>query len=262
MKDLKARIISNKNIGTTYYKMELEASYIAKHAKPGQFVMVRIKDSSEPLLRRPLGVHRVKKDGKGFEMLYEVVGKGTEMLSARMTGEALDILGPIGNGFTLPKKGQVAVLVAGGVGVAPLISLAEGLKNTDIKTVVLLGAKTKKLILCEKDFKGLGAEVHIATDDGSKGYKGFVHQLFRKVLEKKIDSQNIIVYACGPDPMMRSTADICIEKEIPCEVLLEEKMACGIGACLGCAVEVKKKGYKLVCKDGPVFDASEIIWGK
>lgn len=247
--------------------MTLEAPEIASSAIPGQFMQVRCSDGADPLLRRPLGVHRVK--DKRIEILYEVVGKGTGILSRRKSGESLDVLGPLGSGFSLPQVAddgrRTAILIAGGIGVAPLVFLAEELARKKIKIMVLIGAKTKEMILCEKDFRETGAEVHIATDDGSLGCKGFVSELLKRQLSI-IKGRLSAAYACGPNPMFKCIAGMCEKHKIKCEVLLEERMACGIGACLGCAVKVKKPGskqgfiYKLACKDGPVFNASEIVW--
>jgi len=282
MKDIKAKILFNGEVSPGYFKMALGCPRIARSAKPGQFVQIKCTDTLDPLLRRPLSVHRLKAQGsrlEGIEVLYEVVGKGTEILSKRKKGEFINILGPLGNGFALPpftlNPSPLTLLVAGGIGVAPLVFLAEKLVKQKIKTIVLIGAKTKDLILCEKDFKKIEAEVHTSTDDGTKGYNGFVSKLFEKVLRttnheprlsaavrRRWTKAEITIYACGPHPMLRSIAEISKKRKIECQVLLEEKMACGIGACLGCAVKVTGKGlgYKLACKDGPVFDAGEIVW--
>ena len=266
MKDIKANILSNKEIVPGYFKMALDAPYIAKTAKPGQFVQVRCSDGFDPLLRRPLSIHRLKAQGsrlKGIEILYEVVGKGTALLSKKKTGDFIDVLGPLGNGFILPLSAKRyplnAILIAGGIGVAPLVFLAEELAKKKIDTVVFIGARTKKFILCAKDFKKLGTGLQIATDDGSRGYKGLVTELFKKTLYA-IRYTPCAVYACGPRPMLECIAGMCIKENVECEVSLEEKMACGMGACLGCAVKVAGNEYKLACKDGPVFSANKIIW--
>jgi len=259
MKDIKAKIYSNNKVGPAYYKMHLDASYIARIVKPGQFVEIRCSDSSEPLLRRPFSIHKVK---RGIEILYEVVGRGTEVLSKKKDGEFVDVLGPLGNGFILPGTSNLeprAIIIAGGIGAAPLVYLAEELKKNKIKTIVLIGAKTKSLILCEKDFKKAAPEVYVSTDDGTYGCKGFVSKLFHKILKTTESKFETIVYVCGPHGMLRCIADICLERNFECQVSLEEKMACGIGACLGCVVKTKS-GSKLACKDGPVFNASELIW--
>ena len=268
MRDIKAKVLSNENIGSGYFKMSLEAPSIAKSAKPGQFMQVRCSDTLEPFLRRPFSVHRLKAKGsrfKGIEILYEVIGKGTEILSKKRAEEFLDVLGPLGNGFILPKASSLqpsAILIAGGIGVAPLVFLAEVLAKKKIKATVLIGAKTKKMLLCEKDFKKLGAEIRVATDDGSKGFKGVVSKLFEKILRNTKYEIRDAVYSCGPQPMLKSIATVCAKHKIKCYASLEEEMACGIGACLGCAVRVKGKGivYKFACKDGPIFDTKDIIW--
>lgn len=271
MKDIRAKILSNEKVGPDYFKMALEAPYIAKNARPGQIVMVRCSSGSDPLLRRPFGVHRVRSKNQ-FEMLYEVVGKGTTLLSNKQKGDFIDILGPLGNGFTMPLSAKryplSAILIAGGIGVAPLVFLAEKLaevksQKAKVKIIVLIGAKTKKLILCEKDFQKIGAEVHTATDDGTGVCKGPVSQLFEKILRVTGHGSRVTTYACGPQPMIQCIAEIARKNKIPCQATLEEKMSCGIGVCLGCAVKVKaKKGftYKLACKDGPIFNTSRLIW--
>ncbi|MGA2775310.1 MAG: dihydroorotate dehydrogenase electron transfer subunit [Candidatus Omnitrophota bacterium] len=245
------KIIANNKISARYFKLTLNSAKITAHAQPGQFVEIRVADSDEPLLRRPLGIHRVK--GDAFEILCEIVGRATAILSQRRNGEYLDIIGPLGNGFRL--NGQT-IIVAGGMGVAPLVFLAERLAVS--KPLVLLGAKTKKSILCEKEFKKIGCDVKIATDDGSLGFKGKVTDLLRKLVST-VNCQLSTIYACGPRPMLKAIARISKKYKIPAQVSLEEHMACGIGVCLGCVVNTKK-GMQRVCKEGPVFEAKEIIW--
>jgi len=252
MKDIRAKILSNEKIRAKYFKMLLESSYIAREAMPGQFVEIKCSDTLDPLLRRPLGIHRV--GTKTIELLYEVVGKGTDILSKKKKGDFLDVLGPLGNGFKILSGSSI--LIAGGIGVAPMVFLAEALPDKKIKPTILIGAKTKKEILCDKNFGKISPDVYIATDDGSRGKRGLVSELFEKLLE---NSRPNIVYACGPYAMLKTIAGICKKKKINCQVSMEEKMACGIGVCLGCGVKVKD-GYKLVCKDGPIFDAREIVW--
>ena len=277
MKDIRAKILSNKKISYAYYKMVLDAPYIARIAKPGQFVQIKCSDYSEPLLRRPFSIHRANGN---IEILYETVGRGTEILSNKKEGDKIDILGPLGNGFILPQttsddrrksraksRGEQratkaeprAIIIAGGVGVAPLVCLAEELAKKHIKTIVLIGAKTKGLILCEKDFKKAAHEVYVSTDDGTYGSQGFVSKLFHKILKTTESRFETVVYVCGPQGMLRCIAEICQERNFECQVSLEEKMACGVGACLGCVIKTKT-GNKLACKDGPVFDSSELLW--
>ncbi|MBI5144915.1 MAG: dihydroorotate dehydrogenase electron transfer subunit [Candidatus Omnitrophica bacterium] len=245
--------------------MKMLSARIASRALPGQFLEVKVGDSNEPLLRRPFSIYRL--DGAKVEILYEVLGKGTEILSQRKTGEYLDVIGPLGNGFNLIPNTYdlIPILVAGGMGVAPLLFLAEKLVETkhqtpNTKYLTLIGAKTKKQILCAEEFKKLGCVVKIATDDGSEGFKGKVTDLLRIVLRTTHSAQRKTLYACGPRPMLKEISRLSTKYNIPAQISLEEHMACGIGACLGCVVKTQQ-GYKRVCKEGPVFNADEIIWG-
>ncbi|MDP2938151.1 MAG: dihydroorotate dehydrogenase electron transfer subunit [Candidatus Omnitrophota bacterium] len=264
MLQVRVKILYNKKIKGNYFYLVLRAPKIAKESLPGQFLNIKVNDTYEPLLRRPVSIHIVK--GANIELLYEVVGKATEILSRRKTGEYLDVIGPLGNGFNYPLSAiryPLSVLVAGGMGIAPLIFLAEKLlkprvSRHKLEVVVLIGAKTKDQILCEKELKNLGCEVKIATDDGSKGFKGYASELLKEVLST-IDYRLSTIYACGPKPMLKEIAKISKKHTIPAQLSLEEHMACGIGACLGCVVNTKE-GFKRVCKEGPVFDGDGIIW--
>jgi dihydroorotate dehydrogenase electron transfer subunit len=276
----KAKIVYSKRIKGSYFKSILSSPRIALGALPGQFVNIKLNNCYEVLLRRPFSIHRV--NGPNIEVLYEVLGKGTQILAQKKPAEYLDIIGPLGKGFNLEPctLDHVPILVAGGMGVAPLIFLADKLAQgtrhkTQTKRLVLIGAKTKKQILCEKEFKKLGCDVKIATDDGSRGFKGKVSDLLRKVLVTGHRAQGTgvkikrlapcalyhepILYACGPRPMLKEIANISKKYNIPAQISLEEHMACGMGACLGCAVNTEN-GYQRVCKEGPVFAADEIVW--
>ena len=261
MKRIKAEVLSNKEVAPYRFKIRLEAPSVCRQARPGQFVMVKCSKGMTPFLRRPLSFHRIGKNA--FELLYQIIGKGTEALSLRKKGEAVDIIGPLGNGFSAhrtPHTAHRAMLIAGGIGVAPLVALAEKLAHSveRIRYSVFIGAQTKSYILCEKEFKKLGAEVHIATEDGSRGHKGLITELLRKELSAKRYPLNAI-YACGPRRMLKEIARIAGSIGTHCEISLEERMACGTGACLGCAVKTVV-GYKMACKDGPIFNAGDIIW--
>ena len=258
MFQIKTQLIDNKIIRDKYLRLAIQTAKVAKHAKPGQFVEIKVSDGFKPLLRRPISIHRVK--GSRIEILYEVVGKGTELLSQKKAGEYLDIIGPLGNGFDYQShvtSRTSQVLVAGGIGVAPLLFLAEKLRSKN--TVVLIGAKTKDQILCKNDFKKLGCDVRISTDDGSEGFRGKVTDLLKGLLRTKSQEPRAAIYACGPELMLKEIRQISKSYDIPAQVSLEAHMACGFGACLGCAVDTQA-GYKLVCKDGPVFNAEEILW--
>jgi len=260
---LKAKILAQVKIKDNYWHCEFSAPQIAKKALPGQFINIRVSDKCEPLLRRPISIHRI--NGGRVNIFYEVVGIATEILAQKKTGESLDIIGPLGNGFKYEGVKE-QIIVAGGMGVAPLIFLAEKLAKRKVqstkagKTKVLIGAKTKSQILCEKEFKKLDCDVKIATDDGSQGFKGRVTDLLKNLLPITNYQLPITVYACGPRPMLKEVSCISKKHNIPAQISLEEHMACGIGACFGCSVNTTE-GFKRVCKEGPVFGADEIVWG-
>ena len=267
MQQLQAKISKNEKIGSGFFRMRIASSYLAEKSGPGQFVEVRCSAQTDPLLRRPLGLHRVVNGG--IELLYEVVGKGTELLSHMKSGALLDVIGPLGTGFDIPDRRGASILVAGGNGVAPLLALAEKLAcsveriaySEKQKIHVFIGAKTKGHILCAEDFKKIGCDVNISTENGSKGHKGFITDLLSDFLNAKCYMLYANLYACGPTGMLKAVAEIARDRRIPCQVSLEERMACGLGVCLGCPVKVKTApGYKMVCKDGPVFDAEDIAW--
>lgn len=243
MQQFKAKVLSNRKIAPEHHILSFWAPNVARKTKPGQFFSVKVDNSYDPLLRRPFGAHKITRNT--VEILYKVVGKATRILSSKKKGDALDVIGPLGNGFEVSNAN--AILVAGGHGVAPLYALAAQMT----KPLVLIGARAKAHLVCEKDFKKLGARVRVATDDGSKGHKGSVADLLTK--------SKATIYACGPKPMLKAVAKLAERYNMPCQVSLEEYIACGIGTCLGCAINTKS-GYKLVCKDGPVFDAKDVIW--
>jgi dihydroorotate dehydrogenase electron transfer subunit len=263
MFQVKAEILSNTQIAPRCFHMSLKAPSIAKQAVPGQFIQVRCNgDNFIPLLRRPFSIHRVSHSStaKVVEILYKVVGKGTEFLSKKEPGTELDIIGPLGNGFSLVVGRDNIILIGGGIGIAPLLFLAERLiaAQSKRKVLVLLGAKNKRQILCAEDFKKLGAEVRIATEDGSEGFEGTVIALLGGLVSS-LKSRVASIYASGPKPMLKEIAHISQEKGITCELSWEEIIGCGFGACLGCTVATRE-GYKLVCKDGPVFNRTQLLW--
>lgn len=261
MQSVESKILYNEKLVDGYFRLGLE--WKTPEVKAGHFVMLRVSDGMDPLLRRPFGVYRIigakgkSSKGTGIELLYRVVGRGTTILSAKRLGETLGILGPLGNGFPMPRKGQRAVLVTGGMGIVPLYMLAE--KLTD--ATLLFGARSKKETALLKDFKGLGLKVKTATEDGSVGVKGYVTALLQKELQK-----DALVYACGPLAMLKAVSRMCQDAGVKCLVSLERSMACGIGVCLGCAVRtinheaMENRNYKMVCSDGPVFDCEDIDW--
>jgi len=255
----KVKVIANQKVGRNYFLLRLSSKEIASLAAPGQFVQIKVVPGNEIFLRRPLGVHRVSKNT--FDCLYETVGKGTKLLSRRKTGDYLDVIGPLGNGFRYARRydrhDARRILVAGGMGVAPLLFLAQ--KFPGDKPTVLIGARRKSQIICEREFKRFGCSVKVATDDGSKGSRGRVTDLLKKILHTTQDVGRTTIYACGPRPMLKEISRLSTRYNIPAEISLEEHLACGIGACFGCAVETRD-GFRRICRDGPVFSADRIIW--
>lgn len=252
----KCPVLANEKVAPGHYVIRLGSPRIAKNAKPGQFVQISCGPGTDPLLPRPFSFLTTTK--KDISILYHVVGAGTRLLAQAKKGDALWVLGPLGTGFSAA-KGKTALLVGGGVGIPPLYHFAQTL---DAKTVhVFLGARDKSLLLCEKDFKKLGVNLHLSTDDGSKGAKGFVTGPFEAFLKK--NAAGAAVYTCGPTPMMKAVAKISAKYKVPCQVSVEVPMACGFGVCLGCAVEVEdagKKRFALACVEGPVFKGDSLVW--
>lgn len=246
------KIISNEQVTKKFWHLKLDAGKFVDQIKPGQFVHVRISDQLKPFFRRPFSVLRSE---QYLEILCDVVGLGTSILSNKKPGECLDILGPLGNSFTLPKKSIKNIyMIAGGVGVAPFLALTDKLKGKEFNLVLLYGGRTEEQIISTNDFVLNGCNVFISTDDGSLGVKGRVSELFEKI---NIDTKTTFIYTCGPKPMMASVKKFVAQNDLQAEASLEEVMACGIGACLGCATKTKD-GYKTVCCDGPVFDIKNL----
>ncbi len=245
-----ARIISNRNITANIYDMVLECPQIALQAKAGQFVEV-YTGSREYLLARPISICEITDNG--LRLVFQVVGKGTEIFSGFKSGDWVKLLGPCGNGYKL-KKDKSALLVGGGIGVPPLL---EAVKQLGGGTVVL-ASRSAELSILKEDFERAGAAVYIATDDGSEGFKGNAVQLLR---EKNLTAD--VIYSCGPRIMLKFLTEYAVEKGVECQVSMEERMACGIGACVGCVVKIKSGSdweHKKVCKDGPVFEGREVVW--
>ncbi len=254
----KFKILANRRVGAGYFKMTICAPGIVQQARPGQFVHLRCQDSTRPLLRRPVSFHRL--NGDNFEILYKLVGSGTNLLAKKKKGGTIDVLGPLGNGFSILDS-RFSILVGGGMGIAPLLFLAEQtrIEYPASRIQVLIGAKTKAAILCAEDFKELGVQLRLATDDGSRGHKGPVMDLLKKLLRITNDESRTTIYACGPKLMLKEVGRISQSLGISAWASFEENMACGVGACLGCAIRTRR-GYKRACKDGPVFNLQEISW--
>ena len=222
---------------------------MAEQAKAGQFL--HILCGGDAYLRRPISICDVT-EGKYLRFIFEVRGEGTKSLAEKKVGEGIDILGPLGNGFSLHQEdAEDALLIGGGIGIFPLLNLAKELGN---KPNVILGFRNKDAVMMEEEFSAASSKLMIATDDGSYGFHGLVTDLLKQQMETGRVSR---IYTCGPIPMMRAIAEIAKEHNIPVQVSLEERMGCGVGACVTCTCMVNG-GRKRVCKDGPVFDGAEV----
>lgn len=253
---LMAEIIKNRQFSDGIYEMVISAPEIAKEAKAGQFLNL-YTDRGELLLPRPLSICEIGKTSGNIRILYQTVGAGTDCFSHMQSGEHIKVMGPLGNGFDLSENiCGVHVVIGGGIGAPPLLELVKGLQG---KVIVYLGFRSKSILV--KEFEALGAEVHVTTDDGREGYHGNVMQLI-EILQPHTDA----IYGCGPKIMLNAVAEWAAKRKIDAQLSMEERMACGIGACVGCAVKIKKNDgdweYKKVCKDGPVFFGSEVVWNE
>lgn len=246
-----AVVIRQEEIATDIYSLWLRTEQIAANARPGQFVSLYCNDGSK-LLPRPISICEIDKEQNALRLVYRVAGKGTEEFAKYKTGVKLKVVGPLGNGFTL--KDKKAFLIGGGIGIPPMLELA---KNLDCEKQIVVGYRNNELFLIN-DFEKNG-EVYVATEDGSVGTKGNVLDAIR---ENGLDAD--IIYACGPTPMLRALKEYAAANNIECWISMEERMACGIGACLACVCKSKEKdahsnvNNKRVCKEGPVFLAEEV----
>lgn len=248
------RVISQEKIATGIYSMWVESKNMANEAKPGQFLSIYCNDGSR-ILPRPISICEVDKEKGALRIVYRVVGKGTNEFSAFNAGDVTQVVGPLGNGFML--KEQTALLIAGGIGIPPMVETAKALNTMGVKVYIAAGYRNNEIFLREELEKY--GELFIATEDGSVGTKGNVIDCIK---ENNIKAD--IIYSCGPTPMLRVIKSYAIENNIVCEISLEEKMACGIGACLACVCKSKEVDdhshvhNKRICADGPVFYAEEV----
>lgn len=254
-------ITAHAPAGRGYYRLLLRAPAAAREARPGQFVMLRVSGSMDPLLARPFGISGVLSKNT-IELVYRIAGRGTRMLSHEQKGVALEMLGPLGNGFPLPDKGSLPVFVAGGSGFPPLHFLAV---RAGARARLFIGARDRECLPPSSILKSFRSHVlryQVATEDGSLGKKGMISDILREHLSGVADRVGkVVIYACGPRPMLAEVGRMAMERSIRCYVSMEERMACGLGACMGCSVAVRAGGYKRVCREGPVFEAGEIEWG-
>jgi dihydroorotate dehydrogenase electron transfer subunit len=251
---MRATIRENRELTPGYFRLTLSDVSPVTAGKPGQFVMVRGDWKTDPLLPRPLSIYRFNKETDEIEIVFRVVGKGTKRLSETAPGRQVNLVGPLGRPFPTADRKKRMILVGGGIGVAPLMALAEAARGDD--TLLIVGGKTKDDVLfVDRDVRRIPIDTVCATEDGSTGERGTAVS----ALSSRVTGDDV-VYACGPVGMLKEVARLSGEVGFTAWVSLEERMACGIGACLGCAVKGTSGHYLHVCKDGPVFDAKDIAW--
>lgn len=282
------KVMQNKQVIPGYCRMDLDAPAIAEQAKPGQFLHVRCGATYDPLLRRPISIHAVDRQTGMVSLLYRVAGRGTTLLAEHRAGDIISIIGPLGRGFTIPEGDKRVFVVSGGIGIAPLYFLLQELAGLGIKAALFQGFAAAKQILLVNEVRELGHSVELATDDGTNSYHGSVTELFEdylkngdfvtlskgqlehispdpvseRVLINEANSASC-VFACGPHGMLRKVSELAARWQIPCEVSLEERMGCGVGACLSCACKINNGeaiAYRRVCMEGPVFSSGEVVW--
>jgi dihydroorotate dehydrogenase electron transfer subunit len=256
----RARILENTLLSSDTAHLVLDADWL-QQARPGQFIMLRVHTDTDPLLRRPISISAA--GPRGIEILFKIRGSGTERMAAWPIGHTVDIIGPLGNGFMPPGPAQQICLVAGGIGVAPLIGLARWLilNRPDCAVHMLIGAGSCADSDAFEPFAPEGCALHISTDDGSRGRQGTVIDMLTADFSLGPDT---VLYGCGPMPMLKALAGVARSSGTKCQISLEAHMACGIGACLGCTVSAHTSNGPAqlrVCAEGPVFDAGIIFPG-
>ncbi len=271
-----AKILEMTCVATDTHKVRLGSAEIARRVVPGQFVMLRLAGQTDPLIGRPLAVYDVVRDAHGqpfaFEVMFVVKGKMTSRLSQAMCDQALDVWGPLGNGF-LPRQTEHLIMVAGGIGQTPFLSLGKEYLHVEqygdpprsvplgARVTLCYGARSADLMAGVDDFEKAGIDVRLCTEDGSRGKTGFVTELLKELLD---ENQPACIVTCGPEPMLKAVSEVAAQYAVSCQVSLETPMACGIGICFSCVAKVNDDDgtwdYKRTCVEGPVFDAKKICW--
>jgi dihydroorotate dehydrogenase electron transfer subunit len=259
-KDSRAQITRKESWGG-YFLLSLESPVIAQNAQPGQFLMVRASVDTHPLLRRPFSIFSA--EGKSVEIFFQKVGLGTRLLSEKQEGDTIDIIGPLGKGFTVKKeiKGKHSALIGGGRGIAPLYFLSQKLNTHGGTSRVFYGGKSVEDLPVRERFEKSGTTLSCATEDGSFGTRGQITEVFEAELNTGFTVSRI--YACGPELMLKKIAEMAAALNIPAELSLESVMGCGFGACWGCVKRIRKgqePGWHKICEEGPVLKAEDIIW--
>ncbi|WP_010252084.1 dihydroorotate dehydrogenase electron transfer subunit [Acetivibrio cellulolyticus] len=247
-----------EQVAKSIYRMTIKSDYVSGYARPGQFVNVKCSEGINALLRRPISICNVDRDRGTFDIVFQIKGIGTEYLSQKLVGSEVDLIAPLGTPFDIDGKNKRIAVVGGGIGIFPLLYLLREIKGADKRAYI--GFRNKDYAVLLDEFESNCDFLNISTDDGSMGYKGLV----TKLLEDDLEAGGFdMIYTCGPMPMIKRVVEIAHKNNIKCQVSMEQRMGCGIGACLVCACKTKKEDgweYSHVCKDGPVFWSDEVIF--
>lgn len=255
-----AYVVKRKDLKNDYYFLSFKEYPLTKKCKPGHFIHMEIP-STDIFFRRPMSIAGVRTDRDEIEVIFKVVGKGTNLMKQLQKGDRVNILGPLGLPFTLPKKNETAILVAGGVGFPPLLYLAEEMVNKGYdpkKIEFFYGGRSKPDILEATRIKKLGVNFHPVTEDGTLGEKGLITKPVERYLVEN-GSKKLRIFSCGPEGMLKAVDELGLKYNIPGQLSLEAPMPCGIGICLGCVVPLRAGGHARVCKEGPVFEIGEVL---
>jgi len=253
-----AKIIINQKVAEDTYYLQIETEAAFGPVRPGQFCHIKVPGRNELLLRRPISINTCDRKKGTLSFIVQAKGAGTKELCSLLPGTSLDVLGPLGRGFTMPEGAKRAALVGGGIGAAPLRYIMERWNHVSYDSFI--GFRNASLVYQHQEFAGLSENLYLLTDDGSAGAKGFATECLReKLIKEKYD----IIFSCGPMPMLKSLQRVLDGSGIPCEVSLEQRMGCGIGACKVCVCQIMLEGqsdYRKVCTDGPVFELSKVVF--
>ena len=254
MRQIQSEILQNKSLGDEFF--ELTMRWDPSHQPlPGQFLTIRVSDLPFPLLRRPFAFSRSDAGGQSISIIVKIRGSATDILSRKKRGETLDVIGPLGNSFKDPDPDRLPILIAGGIGLGPMLFYGSRLRQKGIVGTFIFGSRTTASIPGCEEFDSL--ETVLCTDDGSTGFHGTTADY----LESLLGTGSFELYCCGPLPMLRAISLLAHSKEIPCWVSMEQTMGCSMGACMGCVIKTRREpGFARVCTEGPIFDSRELVW--
>jgi dihydroorotate dehydrogenase electron transfer subunit len=265
--DVLAEVLSNRHLSSDYNVLSLAAPEIAARTAPGQFVMVKAVDRAEPLLRRPFSVFELLEDNEkivGLSLLSKRIGPSTSLLFDAKPGDRMQCLGPLGRPFAAVAPPSEAWMIAGGVGLAPFVTLAETLRAKQVATRLYYGARRAEELFFLDTFQRMGVELVLTTEDGTRGEKGRVTLPLERDLKARARSSGVMIYACGPEPMLAAVATLAAAHATPSQVSVERVMGCGVGGCYSCVIPVKtaegRPHFVRACLAGPVFRGDEIVW--